>query len=407
MELFIFIVFQLLMEVQSYKSPTVKVSPDVIRESSSVKISCETPADVRVNQCYFYTNREQKNIKVTSSCELELTGAEVLRWAGVKSPESIYINCYYTINEQGINKPSSKSPPATVTVLDSLPKPIISVSDDQLFISCEIPLSVRADFNCSLYTEDDVLLYQRVSLWNQSGKNRCMFSVSRSELFPRSVNSRQLICVYLLKTEPEIRSPRSDTITIRDLPQAKLRASASVILETDTFELSCENTEDLKMEKCFFNINGRESNSKQSSSCQLSLTGSQISVWSGSQSSSMRISCFYTVTLSQVQKPSAHSDPVTVTVQISTSIYPQKTSQLDTVISSSETPVYHTTVVHTKGPPSTTYKDLWFILLVFTGVAVILSGLMGLICLCRFASKYFNVNLFIKQQIVSQSDVQE
>ncbi|XP_016338266.1 uncharacterized protein LOC107685992 [Sinocyclocheilus anshuiensis] len=347
MELFIFIAFQLLMEVQSYKSPTIKVSPDVIRESSSVKISCETPADVRVNQCYFITNREEKNIKVRSSCELELTGAEVLRWAGVKSPVSIYINCYYTIHERGINKPSSDSPPATVTVLD--------------------------------------------------------------------------------------------------LPQAKLRASASVILETDTVELSCENTEDLKMEKCYFSINGRESNSKVSSSCQLSLTGSQISVWPGGQSSSVRISCFYTVKLSQVQKPSAHSDPVTVTVQISTSTIKHtstatttsltvmstsetttysktldlhsetnlptnteketisihfickhvstsistqtQTSQLDTVISTSETPVYRTTVAHTKGPPSLTYKDLWFIVLVFIGVAVILSGLMGLICLCRFASK--------------------
>ncbi|KAF4107304.1 hypothetical protein G5714_011668 [Onychostoma macrolepis] len=88
MELFTFIIFRLLMEVQSYKSPTVKVSPDVIRESSSVKISCETPADVTVNQCYFYINREAKNIKVSSSCELDLSGAEVLGWAAVKSPEN-------------------------------------------------------------------------------------------------------------------------------------------------------------------------------------------------------------------------------------------------------------------------------------------------------------------------------
>ncbi len=99
------------------------------------------------------------------------------------------------------------------------------------------------------------------------------------------------------------------------LPQAKLSVSASVILESDTVELSCENTEDLKMEKCVFIINGRESNSKQSSSCQLSVTGSQISIWSGGQSSSVRITCFYTVMKRQVQKPSAHSDPVTVTVQ--------------------------------------------------------------------------------------------
>ncbi|XP_016123786.1 uncharacterized protein [Sinocyclocheilus grahami] len=320
MELFIFIVFQLLMEVQSYKSPTVKVSPDVIRESSSVKISCETPADVRVNQCYFITNREEKNVRVSSSCELERTGAEVLRWAGVKSPVSIYINCFYTIHERGINKPSSDSPPATVTVLD--------------------------------------------------------------------------------------------------LPQVKLRASASVILETDTVELSCENTEDLKMEMCYFYINGEQSNSKVSSSCQLSLTGSQISVWSGGQSSSVRISCFYTVMKGQIKKPSAHSDPVTVTVQISTPTTTEHTStktakktnlQSKTILSTSttkETIISMATstppgnsrmseytsatmaVILTSETPSS-HRTVWFIVLVFTGVAVILSGLTGLICLCRFAKLFW------------------
>ncbi len=94
-----------------------------------------------------------------------------------------------------------------------------------------------------------------------------------------------------------------------------MRVSASVILETDTVELSCENTEDLKMEMCVFIINGRESNSKLSSSCQLSVTGSQINIWSGGQSSSVRITCFYTVIKGQVSVPSPHSDPVTVTVQ--------------------------------------------------------------------------------------------
>ncbi|CAM4731670.1 unnamed protein product [Leuciscus chuanchicus] len=117
MELFIFIAFQLLMEVQSYKAPAVKVSPDVLRESSSVKMICETPADVTVKQCYFYRNSEQKNIKVSPSCELDLTGAEVLRWADVKSPASVDIYCFYLITEHRIDKPSSHSPAATVTVL--------------------------------------------------------------------------------------------------------------------------------------------------------------------------------------------------------------------------------------------------------------------------------------------------
>ncbi len=116
------------------ESPRVKVSPDVIRESSSVKISCETPADVIVNQCNFYINREEKNIKVSSSCELDLTGAEVLRWADVKSPESVYINCYHTTSERGITKPSHHSPPATVTVLGEICHSCSSVLETAMFL---------------------------------------------------------------------------------------------------------------------------------------------------------------------------------------------------------------------------------------------------------------------------------
>ncbi|XP_056104512.1 uncharacterized protein LOC130083499 isoform X1 [Rhinichthys klamathensis goyatoka] len=119
MELFIFIAFQLLMEVQTYKSPAVKVSPDVLRESRSVKMICETPADVTVKQCYFYRNSEQENNKVSPSCKLELTGVEVLRWADVKSPASVDIYCFYIITENGTEKTSPHSPAATVTVLVS------------------------------------------------------------------------------------------------------------------------------------------------------------------------------------------------------------------------------------------------------------------------------------------------
>ncbi len=85
-----------------------------------MKISCETPADVTAYQCYFYINREEKKIKTSSSCDLDLTGAEVLRWAAVKSPESLNIYCYYTINQQGSSIPSSDSDPATVMVLGEI-----------------------------------------------------------------------------------------------------------------------------------------------------------------------------------------------------------------------------------------------------------------------------------------------
>ncbi|XP_051768206.1 uncharacterized protein LOC127522378 isoform X2 [Ctenopharyngodon idella] len=395
MELIIFIAFLLLMEVQSYKSPALKVSPDVI---------------------------------------------------------------------------------------SSLQKPIISYNSDdvQPIISCEISLPVRADFTCSLYTEDDLLHSQK----RQSGERLCMFYVTPGELLTRIVN-RQLSCDYSLNTEPEIRSPRSETYTIRagkssltvmttamttyslsksNLPtsttkettyltQAKLTASASVIKETDTVQLSCENTEDLKIEMCYFNINGRDSNSKLNSSCQLSLNGSEISIWSGGQSSSVRITCFYTVKKSQVLVPSPHSDPVTVTVQTpdahhvttakKTSLPLLSTSETyssavdshsksnlpttseETIFSTPATNAHVTTAmttyslsksnlptsttkettfsttstqktsqrdtkisimaaVSTTKTPESTRTDTWFIALVSTGAGVILTGL---ICLCCFACK--------------------
>ncbi|XP_067243967.1 uncharacterized protein [Chanodichthys erythropterus] len=120
----------------------------------------------------------------------------------------------------------------------SLQKPFISVSGDgvQINIACEIPDLVRADFTCSLYTEDDLLHSQR----KQSGERFCMFYLTHGELFTRSV-SRQLSCDYSLNTEPEIRSPRSDTYTIRVSSAAstqKTKTKTSTTAVSSTTETS-------------------------------------------------------------------------------------------------------------------------------------------------------------------------
>ncbi|XP_073773095.1 uncharacterized protein isoform X2 [Danio rerio] len=201
---------------------------------------------------------------------------------------------------------------------NKLQKPVINVSENEnhLSITCEIPLSVRADFTCSFYYEDDAILVNRDSRWSSSEeKHLCTFNPSLGDLLKRSVKSRKLSCDYSLKTEPDIRSPHSDTHIIRGLPQARLSASASVLQETDTVELSCGNTEELKMEMCVFYINGGERNSNLNSGCQLSLIASQISVLSEDKSSSVTITCFYTAMKEQIIVPSPHSDPVTITVQ--------------------------------------------------------------------------------------------
>ncbi|XP_067244928.1 uncharacterized protein [Chanodichthys erythropterus] len=236
---------------------------------------------------------------------------------------------------------------------------------------------------------------------------RMFFCTEESLRLRGDMNS--LSCDYSLNTEPEIRSPRSDTITVRGLPQAKLTASASVIKETDTVQLSCENTEDLKMEMCYFNIHERESNSKLSSSCQLSLTGSEISIWSEGQSSSVRITCFYAVKKSRVLITSSHSEPVTITIQISTAATTAHVTDMTTYSLSKSNPPTSTTkettfstvtstqktsqrdtkisviaAVSTTETPASTGTDKWFIALVSSGVGVILTALF---CLCCFACK--------------------
>ncbi|KAA0707440.1 hypothetical protein E1301_Tti024153 [Triplophysa tibetana] len=198
----------------------MKVSPDVARESNSVHLNCESPADVTVFQCHFYANGEKyKDIKLSSSCDLNLTGAEVLLWTGLKSPVSLHIGCFYTIDVSGVNKPSDHSPPVTLTILDALIKPIMSVDDssDQISISCLIPESVRTDVTCNLYTEDGPLTHRRHSQRTQSGEHHCLFYISLSEIFThKQTVNKHLSCDYSVRTDPEMNliSPRSDLFTI-------------------------------------------------------------------------------------------------------------------------------------------------------------------------------------------------
>ncbi|XP_056591104.1 uncharacterized protein LOC130410450 [Triplophysa dalaica] len=319
MELFIIVALHLLMTVQSSEGPNMKVSPDVVRESNSVHLNCESPADVTVIQCYFYANGEKyKNIKLSSSCDLSLTGAEVLSWTGLKSPVSLDIACYYTTDVSGVNKPSDH-PTATLTILDPLVKPIMSVDDSAsiLNISCLIPESVRTDFTCNLYTEDGPLRHRHHSHRSQSGDHYCVFFISLSEIFThKQTVNRHLSCDYSVRTDPEMNltSPRSDLYTIRGFPQAVLTVSPSVITDTDTVQMNCLNRESLNMDTCFFTVDGMESNMKESRSCHLSLTESDIIHWSGGQRSSIIITCYYTVFKSQVLLPSPQSEPVTVAV---------------------------------------------------------------------------------------------
>ncbi|XP_048028165.1 cell wall protein DAN4-like isoform X2 [Megalobrama amblycephala] len=233
----------------------------------------------------------------------------------------------------------------------SLQKPFISVSDDgvQINIACEIPDSVRADFTCSLYTEDDLLHSQR----KQSGERLCMFYLTPGELFTRSV-SRQLSCDYSLNTEPEIRSPRSDTQTIRG-------STTTTAAQTNTTSTAAHPT-------------------TTTSTAQTTTTTStaQTTTTSTAQTTTTTTSTAHpTTTTSTAQTTTATTaaHPTTTTSTAHTT-RTATTSRVSSVHTSTAGPKDHQlTPLH---------RETWFIVLVSTGVGVILTGF---ICLCRFASK--------------------
>ncbi|XP_050979276.1 uncharacterized protein LOC127173424 [Labeo rohita] len=289
---------------------------------------------------------------------------------------------------------------------NSLQKPIISFNGDdvQSIISCEIPLSVRADFICSLYTEDDDLLYQRDSQWSQTGKNLCMFYLNHSELFTRSVNSRQLSCVYSLKTQPEIRSPYSDTYTINATSTGKTLPTTTKTISTSTTTKHTTTTT-MKTSSTVMSISESTTYSKtvdhqSKTNLPTSMTKETtpaltVKSTSGTTTHSKTASTVMSISESTtycktVDHQSKTNLPTSMTKETTPALTVKSTSgttthskTASTVMSTFESTSYSKTGHQSKTNLSTSMTKETT-LLVFTGVAVIVTGL---ICLCWFASK--------------------
>ncbi|KAL7843727.1 hypothetical protein AOLI_G00252390 [Acnodon oligacanthus] len=75
MALFILLSFCLILEVhpQNVPQPQLVVSST---ERGSVQLDCKTPS-AGVSQCYFYPEEDDKNVKLSPSCQLTLTDSEL------------------------------------------------------------------------------------------------------------------------------------------------------------------------------------------------------------------------------------------------------------------------------------------------------------------------------------------
>ncbi|KAI4893613.1 hypothetical protein NFI96_033571, partial [Prochilodus magdalenae] len=203
--------------VTDYPRPRLDVSP---AEGGSVQLDCRTPY-AGVSQCFFYPDGAQTNLKLSSSCRLTLTGAELTSWTGrsYRPPEPVSVKCYYSVRVSGRTIPSPHSPPAPVMILGKL------------------------------------------------------------------------------------------LLTINHAPQLEVSPA-----EGGSVQLDCKAPY-AGVSQCYFYPEGDRGNTRPSPSCQLSLTGADLNIWTGRSyrpPEPVSVICFYSVRVSGRIIPSPHSPPAPV-----------------------------------------------------------------------------------------------
>ncbi|XP_047666492.1 mucin-3A-like isoform X2 [Tachysurus fulvidraco] len=257
MELLVLLIFfHLILDInsQNLPQPQLSVSPEVITQRGSVQLHCHVPDHVKVYQCSFYPETQNTNLKNSPSCQLSVTGSELIRWTGHRSPKALRIICFYALDKT-VRTPSPHSLPAPVTVLYQ--KPILSVNydnhTDEFRLSCEIPESesVTADVSCNLYTGENPQPYRKIrrSKTRNSGRFSCIFEVQRNDMFNvlQSVKSSEVSCDYSLSSDSTARSlmsdkhnliPFSPTLTQTSTTVTSTAGLFSTLTQTSTTETS-------------------------------------------------------------------------------------------------------------------------------------------------------------------------
>ncbi|XP_078024648.1 uncharacterized protein LOC144463652 [Epinephelus lanceolatus] len=90
------------------------VNPEMITETDSVTLNCQTPSSVSVSQCYFYT--VGRDFPKVLSCETTLRGTELLNMARLSSPAEVKLKCFYTVKVGERDSPSPHSDTASITI---------------------------------------------------------------------------------------------------------------------------------------------------------------------------------------------------------------------------------------------------------------------------------------------------
>ncbi|XP_047666486.1 endochitinase A-like isoform X10 [Tachysurus fulvidraco] len=365
MELLVLLIFfHLILDInsQNLPQPQLSVSPEVITQRGSVQLHCHVPDHVKVYQCSFYPETQNTNVENSPSCQLSVTGSELIRWTGHRSPKALRIICFYALDKT-VRTPSPHSLPAPVTVLYQ--KPILSVNydnqTDEFRLSCEIPESesVTADVSCYLYTGENPQPYRKIrrSKTRKSGRFSCIFEVQRNDMFNvlQPVKSSEVSCDYSLSSDSTARSLMSDKYNLIPFFPTPTQTSTTV---TSTAGLFSTLTQTSTTETS----TGLFPSPKQTSTTETS---------AGS---------FPTITQTSTTETFTTASPASTTDLINT-------THITTHLSSEVPSTSSTTNEKTHSPPETSTTGSFFVLILSVhAVSVSLAALMSF-GLCWFIKK--------------------
>ncbi|XP_060766671.1 mucin-2-like isoform X3 [Neoarius graeffei] len=248
--------FHLILDIRSQNVPQLLVSPEVLTERGSVELHCSVPHNVKVSRCSFYPEGDDTNVKSSPSCRLSVTGSDLIRWTGRRSPGTLQIICFYVL-DNSVRSPSPHSRPAPVTVLSFFPSPTqSSITPEkspahvpQLLVSpevltergsvelhCSVPNNVKVS-RCSFYPEGDDTFIKL------SPSPSCRLSVTGSDLIRwtgrSSPETLRIICFYVLDNSVRSPSPHSRPAPVTVLNQ-KPKLSVVYDDQLHKFTFSCE-----------------------------------------------------------------------------------------------------------------------------------------------------------------------
>ncbi|KAG7469301.1 hypothetical protein MATL_G00127500 [Megalops atlanticus] len=213
-------------------------------------------------------------------------------------PQLIFILLYcflrQTVSEGQLQKPALR----------------VTYSNMEVNMVCETQWKGH-NITCYLYTGDTKDSYK--TTWSTS--RICHFDVKMRDLQRalQSEGSREVSCDYTVNSDPQCRSPRSDSESITGiLPKAKLEVSVNVVQLSDAVQLKCSGHNAGPGSYCTFIFNGAEIGG---SGCERPYSGSALlSGGSHSVLTNVTIRCYYSEKKDGTPPSSIYSDPYTVTV---------------------------------------------------------------------------------------------